>query len=68
MTGSTLAYLGMQDFKGAAALSAEAKTLAGQAELATAKAKELRQQVSHQPYSRVSALLCTHFMHQCISR
>jgi len=35
----------LQDFKGAAALSAEAKALAAQADLATAKAKKLRQQV-----------------------
>lgn len=36
----------LQDFKGAAALSAEAKALAAQADIAAAKAKELRQQAS----------------------
>ena len=36
----------LQDFKGAAALSAEAKALAAQADVAAVKAKELRQQAS----------------------
>ena len=39
----------LQDFKGAAALSAEAKALAAQADISTAKAKKLRQQVGALP-------------------
>ena len=39
------AWCVVQDFKGAAALSAEAKALAGQADVAAAKATKLRQQV-----------------------
>lgn len=37
--------LTLQDFKGAAALSAQAKALAAQAGVAAAKAQQLRQQV-----------------------
>ena len=37
---------GVQDFKGAAALSAESKALAAQADISTATAKKLRQQAS----------------------
>ena len=37
---------GVQDFKGAAALSAESKALAAQADISTDEAKKLRQQAS----------------------
>ena len=45
---------GAQDFKGAAALSAESKALAAQADISTANAKKLRQQASalHRTWSQ----------------
>lgn len=57
----------LQDFKGAAALSAEAKALAAQADVSAAKAKKLRQQACPLHAKCLSSLLPCMLTAKCLT-